>query len=154
MGRGVKVGVGLIPLPLGWGSGGGGGGGRGLRCGVFRWGCSGGGVFRGVQVREGAGFRWRGWLFRGGGVQWGRGAKGQTLGGLKGSNGQTLGGELNGIFLQFEFSFRNALSRTVALQSFSINHLINAEILAKFCTTRETKTKWKKIHFNVISYLQ
>ena len=69
------------------------------------------------------------------GVQWGfsggRGAKGQTLGGLKGSKGASIGGGgdgggglINGIFLQFEFRFRNELSRTLALQNF--------RILAKF----------------------
>ena len=36
------------------------------------------------------------------------------------------------------------------LQNFRITHLINAETLAKFCTERETKLKWKKIHYNVI----
>ena len=41
----------------------------------------------------------------------------------------------------------------LALQSFRVTQMINAEILAKFCTTRKTKIKWKKIHFNVISYL-
>ena len=34
--------------------------------------------------------------------------------------------------------------RTLALQSFRITHLINAEIFAKFCRTRETKLKWKQ----------
>ena len=58
-------------------------------------------------------------------------------------------GELNEIFLEIEFRFRNGLSRTIALQSYRITYLINAEILAKFCTMRETKIKWKKIHFNV-----
>ena len=43
--------------------------------------------------------------------------------------------------------------RTFALQSFRITQLINAEIHAKFCTTRKTKTKWKKVHFIVIFYL-
>ena len=70
-----------------------------------------------------------------------------------GSKGRTLGGELKGTFLQFEFRFRNGLDRTLALQSFRITHLIDAEVFAKFCTTRETKIKWKKVHFIVISYL-
>ena len=63
------------------GSDGGGGGGGGL----FRW----WGVFR--------------WA-----VQWGeQRGKRQTLGGFKGSKGANVGGggELNGIFLQFEFRF-------------------------------------------------
>ena len=69
----------------------------------------------------------------------GTGAKKQTLLGLKGTTLGGGGGELNGIFLQFEFMFWNGLGRTLALQSFCITHLINAEILAKFCTTRKTK---------------
>ena len=76
----------------------------------------------------------------------GRVAKGQTVGGLKVSKGEILGGELNGTFLQFEFRFKNRLCRTLALQSFHITHLINVEILAKFCTTRKTK-KVKKNPF-------
>ena len=43
--------------------------------------------------------------------------------------------------------------RTLALQSFRVTQLISAEILAKFCTTQETKIKWQKFHFNVIFYL-
>ena len=35
----------------------------------------------------------------------GSGAKGQTLGGLKGSKEANVRGELNGIFLKFEFRF-------------------------------------------------
>ena len=62
-------------------------------CG-FRWGVGLGG--------RGVGFRW-------GGFRWGGGGgKGQTLGGLKGSKEANVGGgggELNGIFLQFEFRF-------------------------------------------------
>ena len=89
-----------------------------------------------------------------GGFSGGNRAKGQTLGGLK---EQTLvgggGGELNGIFLQFEFRFRNGLCRTLALQSFRITHLINAEIFAKNGKTRKTKIKWTKINFNMISDL-
>ena len=90
-----------------------------------------------------------------GGLSEGRGAKGQTLGGLKGSKRAKVGGggELNGMFLQIEFRLRNGLGRTTDMQSFRITHLINAEILANISTTRETKKKWKKIHFNVISYL-
>ena len=82
-------------------------------------------------------------------------AKGQTLGGLKGSKGANvrgkhwLRGELNGIFLQFELRFRNGLGSTLALQSSRITHLINAKILAIFCT--RNKNQVEKKHFNVIS---
>ena len=61
--------------------------------------------------------------------------------GGRGAKGQTLGGEPSGIFLQFEFRFRNRLGRTLALQSFSISHLIYAEVLAQFCTACKTKIK-------------
>ena len=83
----------------------------------------------------------------GGGSVWcgGRVAKGQAVGGLKGCKGaNSRGGSSTEFFLQFEFRFRNGLGRILALQSFRITHLINAEVLAKFCTTRETKIKWKK----------
>ena len=123
-----------------WGMGSGGGG---VVCswGVSRCGgCAqvgGGVVFRGAQ-----------W----GGFRWGCSVGGAWLmgGGLKGSKGANVrggGGELNGIFLQFELRFRNRLGRTLAVQSFRITHLINAEILAKFCMTRETKNKVKKNPF-------
>ena len=49
--------------------------------------------------------------------------------------------------MQIEFRLKNGLCRTIALQSFRITHLKNAENLAKFCTTRETKIKWKKNPF-------
>ena len=77
-------------------------------------------------------------------------SKGAHVRGIEGEQrGQTLGGgrELNGIFLQFELRLRNGLGRTLVLQSFRITHLTNAEILAEFCTTRETKIKWKKSIF-------
>ena len=44
---------------------------------------------------------------------------------------QTLGGGLkrsnNGIFLQFEFRFRNKLGRILDLQNFRITHLLNGK---------------------------
>ena len=99
--------------------------------GVVRWGgCSGSG----------------GGGFSGGGVQVGgfsgEGSKGTNVRGIEGSKWGKLGRgevELNGIFLQFEFRFWHGLGRTLALQSFRITHLINAEFLAKFCTAGETK---------------
>ena len=103
--------------------------------GLTRWGGSGGG-----------GFRWgRGCLGAGEGVEWGEGSKGANVRVFEGEQkGKRYGGrELNGIFLQIEFRFRNGLGSTIALQSFRITHLINAEILPKLCTTRE-KIKWKK----------
>ena len=36
------------------------------------------------------------------------------------------------------------MGRTLALQNFRISHLINAEILANFCTTRGRKNKVEK----------
>ena len=62
------------------------------------------------------------------------------------------GGDLNIIFffLHLEFRFRNGLGRTLALQSFRISHLINAEILPKAYTMRN-KNKVEKNPFNVIS---
>ena len=167
----VQVGV-FGGCLLSWGSSAGGGRGIGFRWGVvevgvrFRWGrgvqfrgcsgglgCSGAGVQVGVAQVAGAQLGGGGssvgcsgggrvWVQvgrgvsvgGGGGIQWGRGAEGQTLGGR----------ELNGIFLQFELRFRNGLGPTLALQSFRIFHLINAEILAKNCTTRETKIKRKQ----------
>ena len=89
-------------MGVGSGSGGGGAyvgsvGGGGRYVGSGWGGCPGGGE-GGCSGGEGV-FRW--------GDQWGRGAKGQTLGGLKGSKGANVGegGELNGTFLQFEFKF-------------------------------------------------
>ena len=76
---------------------------------------------------------------------------GGRLGVGSGAKGQSLGGELNRIFLQIEFRFRNGLGRTLALQSFRITHLINAEILAKVTTRNKNKVA-KKIHLNVIFY--
>ena len=90
---------------------------------LFRWG--------------GGGLSWKRGL-RGEGVDWGRGLMG---GGVLSVGG---GGEINGIYLQIEFRFRNGLGRTVALQSFGITCLINAEIFANFSTTREATIKWKK----------
>ena len=85
-----------------------GGGGRWVQLG----GCSGGGGGL-VQVGQGVS-RW-------GRFEWGEGSKGQTLGGLNGSKrANVMGGELNGIFLQIEFRFKNGLGRTIALQSFRI----------------------------------
>ena len=82
----------------------------GERCGFMWEGCSGGGVQVGGSV--------------GGGVERN---KGENIRGIEGSKGQILGGGLNGIFLQFEFRFRNGLGATLALQSFCITHLIKAE---------------------------
>ena len=93
-------------------------------------------------------------LFRWEGVQAGssvkRGAKGQTLGGLKGIKGTNIGGgraqrKLFAISLKVLKWIRPG--HTLALQSFRIIHLINAEILAKFCTMHETKINWKKHRF-------
>ena len=80
-----------------------------------------------------------GHIFSGGGFSGGDGSKEANIIGVEGEQRWGGGGELNGIFLQFEFMFWNGLGRTLALQSFCITHLINAEILAKFCTTRKTK---------------
>ena len=44
---------------------------------------------------------------------------------------QKKGGKVNGIFLQIELRFRNRAGPTLAMQSFHITHLINAEILAQ-----------------------
>ena len=64
------------------------------------------------------------------GVLWG--GRGENIRGIEDNQmGKQYGGKLNGIFLQFEFRFRNGLGRTLALQSFRITHLINAEILAR-----------------------
>ena len=101
------------------------------------------------------GFRWgRGCPGAGEGVEWGEGNKGANVREFEGEQkGKRYGGrELNGIFLQIEFRYRNGLGSTIALQNFRITHLINAEILAKLCTTRE-KNKVEKILLNVISYL-
>ena len=63
------------------------------------------------------------------------------------------GGELNKIFLQIEFRFRNGLGLTLALQSFRITHLINAEILAKICMTRnKNKVEKKSILMSFSTY--
>ena len=94
--------------------------------GIQVGGCSGGGCSRvggvvgscGVSCSGGGG-GCSGGGGGGGRFQWGRRAKG-----------------LNRIFLQLEFRFRNGLGRLLASQSFNITHLINAELLAKFCTTR------------------
>ena len=49
-------------------------------------------------------FRW--------GVQWGEGSKGVNVRGIEGEQrGKHWGGELNGMFLQFEFRFLNALGQ-------------------------------------------
>ena len=90
----------------------------------------GGGCCSGGGVHEGEGW----WVHVGGVVQVGAG--GVSVGEeSKGAN--VRGGvELNRIFLQLEFRFRNRLGRLLASQSFNITHLINAELLAKFCTTR------------------
>ena len=45
----------------------------------------------------------------------------------------------------------SGVGSSVGGSGFCIIHLINAEFVAKFCTTRETRIKWTKIHFNVIS---
>ena len=149
-GGGVQLGLWGVFRGVQWGWGGGfsgggtsgfrcGGGGRvvsgvGVGCSVVGGGCSGGGggvsVWCGVRV-----------------------AKGQTLGALKGSKGANVSEELNGIFLQFEFRFRNGLGLHSLCKISAKTRLIIVEILANFCTTRETKIKWKKIHLNVISYL-
>ena len=57
--------------------------------------------------------------------------------------------EFNGILLQFEFGFRNGVSRTLALQSFRITHVINTEICAKLFTTRN-KNKVEKNHMKIL----
>ena len=79
----------------------------------------------------------------------GRGVVGTVfqVGGSKGAIfGGGGGGELNRIFLQIEFRFRNGLGRALSSQNFRITHLINAEILAKVCTTRnENKLEKKSI---------
>ena len=79
-------------------------------------------------------FRWEeGYRWEGAGVEWGEGSKRPNVRGIEGEQkGQMLGGGLNGIFLQIYFRFRNGLDCSIALQSFRIIHLINAEILPKF----------------------
>ena len=76
-------------------------------------------------------------LSGGGAASSGVGGKGQSWdGSLQGSKGANFMGEVNGILLQFEFRFRNGKCRKLALQSFRITHVINAEICAKFVRTR------------------
>ena len=84
----------------------------------------------------------------------GVGAKEQTLGwwwrwgdgrGLYGANFKKRGGgRSTKIFYNLrKFRFEIRVGRNHALQKFRITHLINAEILAKFSTTRN-KIKWKE----------
>ena len=94
-------------------------------------GCSGGGCSRGGGVVGSCGVSCSG---GGGGCSGGGG--GFSAGGEQRGKRWGGGGELNRIFLQLEFRFRNGLGRLLASQSFNITHLINAELLAKFCTTR------------------
>ena len=95
----------------------------------------------------------------GGGGCSGGGSKEPTLAGLTGAKGSGSKGKILGCAesltnffcnLSLGFRFENEIGRTLALQSFRITHLINAEILANLV---RNKIKWKKIHFNVISYL-
>ena len=99
------------PPPGGGGGSGGGGGG-------FRW-WGGGGVQVGGCSDAG---------FSGGCIQVGGG------GGFSGGGGRSKGANVKGIKGEQrgkrEFRFRNELGRTLALQSFRITQLINAEILA------------------------
>ena len=144
----VGGGGGEVQVGKGGSAGGGGGGGVGT-VGDGGW----------VQVEDGLGSGGEVWLVHmgggscsggGGGLSWKRGLRGRgVLSGGRGLMGGGVlsvggGGEINGIFLQIEFRFRNGLGRTVALQSFGITCLINAEIFANFSTTRETTIKWKK----------
>ena len=69
-----------------------------------------------------------------------------------GAGGGLVQGREGGLGLVVQLRFRNGLGRTLALQSFRITHLTNAEILAKFCTTR-SKKKAEKTNFNVTFYL-
>ena len=61
------------------------------------------------------------------------------------------GGGVNETILKVEASFASGVGRTLALQSFCIISLVNAEILAHFCTTRN-KIKMEKHIFNGIFF--
>ena len=91
-------------------------------------------------------------------IRWGMvqvwGAKEQTLGwwwrwgdgrGLYGANFRKRGGgrSTKKFYNLKKCWFENRIGRNHALQKFRITHLINAEILAKFSTTRN-KIKWKE----------
>ena len=97
----------------------------------------------------GGGVQWWGWLQveEEGRFRWGGGfseegeEQRKNVRGLKGSKETNARGELNGIFLQFEFRFRNGLGRTLALQNFRITHLIKAEFLAKILHEARNKNK-------------
>ena len=67
-------------------------------------------------------------------------------GGCMGAKIQVLRGKVNKIFLQFDFRSRKGVGRTLTLQRFCIAHLLNAETLAIFWTTRN-KNKMKKKSF-------
>ena len=87
----------------------------------------------------GSGFRWGvgsggGWVQVGG--MWVQmGGMCVQVGGAVGSGGGGCSGGGRGAKWQ-------TLRALKALQSFRITHLTNAEILIKFCTTRETKIEW------------
>ena len=95
-------------------------------------------------------------------IRWGMvqvwGAKEQTLGwwwrwgdgrGLYGANFRERGGgrSTKKFYNLRKFRFENRVGRNHALQKFRITRLINAEILAKFSTTRN-KNKVERIYFN------
>ena len=66
----------------------------------------------------------------------------QTLGcgAVREQRDKSLRGEVQGIFLQFKFRFRNGEGRTIALQSLRITQLIIAKFLQNFAR-RKTKIK-------------
>ena len=115
--------------------------------GVFRWEGGGGMWVQVVGGYVGSGGGGGGIVCSGGGCSGGGGGfsgggeqRGKRLGDLMGAKGQTLGG--GGVSSTESFCNLSLVlkrmrpGRKLALQSFRITHLINAEILAKFCTTR------------------
>ena len=105
-------------------------------------------MVRGVQGGEGFQFRWwRSWGgVLGGDVLGGQTVERQTLGcgAVREQRDKSLRGEVQRIFLQFEFRFRNGVGRTyTCFAKFPHYSVDNCKILAKFCTM-QNKNQMKK----------
>ena len=92
-----------------------------------------------------------GHIFSGGGFSGGDGSKEANIIGVEGEQRWGGGGELNGIFLQFEFVLEWIRPYT-RFAKFLHNSFDKCKISCKVLHDAQNKIKWKKIYLNVISY--